>query len=396
MKTKDLVHRGMVIENMMENTYLPSKGIQKKTLIVPDDILDRLKNELNDRNIYISDDGILKKIVGDIIKGNIILQGPPGTGKSVMAEAICEAFNVVPIVITAVDDWTTYDTIGGLAPAVEDKREIIVGKNGRIVEAIIRCCNEMLLEEAGEKDAKQAAWIIIDELNRSEIDKVFGDLFTIMGSNDPTEKHLSLWFQNDVDKKTLYVPNRFRIIGTMNNADKNFVNDLSQALSRRFSINTIMPPALNYIDEEIDIIKKGVKERIKYKISNMDDKKIDSIYSNSAFKKCENDIKELITHLRYTGDNSSGDNSLFAGIYTGSAQIKDLYETVLIGLYLEGATITEDSIKEAFDRGVESELIPQLKTAKFDQKIRFINYFDEACKKTLAWMKYTKQALDTI
>lgn len=390
-----MVHNGMVIESMMENTYRPSKTVQSKSLSVPDDILLKLKKELEEKKIYISDDGMLKKIIGDVIKGNIILQGPPGTGKTVMAEAICKAFNVVPIIVTAVDDWTTYDTIGGLAPDVEDKREIIVGKNGRIVEAIIQCCDEMLREEAGKTDAKQAAWIIIDELNRSEIDKVFGDLFTIMGSNDPSEKYLSLWFHNDVDKKILYVPNRFRIIGTMNTADRDYVNDLSQALSRRFSINTIMPPTISEIDNEIAMIKAGAKERVKFKITKIDDVAIEAIFADPSFTKVEAEIIELIKHLRYSNDGL-GDDSLYASVFTGSAQIKDLYETVIIYLYLEGKNITEDSIKEAFDRGVESELIPQLKTVKFEQRMKFRNYFDEAYKTTLCWMNNTKMALDAM
>lgn len=80
-----------------------------------------------------------------------------------------------------------------------------------------------MLENEHHGGTKQASWLVVDELNRSEIDKVFGDLFTVFGSDDLDKRKLPLWFENDPNKQLLYVPRRYRIIGLMNNVDKNYV-----------------------------------------------------------------------------------------------------------------------------------------------------------------------------
>ena len=127
-------NKGTVFPENYNDTYLATKHIQQYPLEIIEDIVEELEKAVGEAGLYFDDDDMLKEIVTGLIRGNIILQGPPGTGKTTLAAIICKVFNVKHDVITAVSDWTTYDTIGGLQPSVDDEgNEIIIGKNGRIV-----------------------------------------------------------------------------------------------------------------------------------------------------------------------------------------------------------------------------------------------------------------------
>ena len=140
-------------------TYIATKHIQALPLVLVDDLVKKLEKAVSDAGLFFDDEDLLKEIAAGLIKGNVILQGPPGTGKTTLAAIICEVFDVKYDVITAVSDWTTYDTIGGLQPSVDDEgNEIIIGKNGRIVESIINCCNTVL-EKEHHSGEKQASWL---------------------------------------------------------------------------------------------------------------------------------------------------------------------------------------------------------------------------------------------
>ena len=157
-------NKGTIFPENYNETYLATKHVQQYPLEVIHDIVGELKKAVDDAGLYFDDDDMLKEIATGLIRGNIILQGPPGTGKTTLAAIICKVFNV-----------TTYDTIGGLQPSVDDEgNEVITGKNGRIVESIIECCNTVLAKEK-YSGVDQASWLVVDELNRCETDKVFGD-----------------------------------------------------------------------------------------------------------------------------------------------------------------------------------------------------------------------------
>ena len=61
---------------------------------------------------------------------------------------------------TATADWTTYETIGGLKPTSDGQ---LTFAPGHFLEAI-----------------EQNQWLVIDELNRSNFDRAFGQLFTVL------------------------------------------------------------------------------------------------------------------------------------------------------------------------------------------------------------------------
>lgn len=260
-------NKGTVFPDSYEETYLATKHISDIKLTIPSDIFAKLKQKIEEKGLYFGEDSILRNIIAGIIKGNIILQGPPGTGKTTLAKIICDVFDVSYTEATANSDWTTYDSIGGLQPSANDEgQEVLEGKNGYVVSSILRCC-DLIVKNENDNGSLQANWLILDELNRCEIDKVFGDLFTALGSDASiTERIINLWYQKDENKKIVYIPNRYRIIGAMNNIDKNFVNDISQGLSRRFTFIDIMPPQEVYFQNEAKNAKKLAMIRVIDKI----------------------------------------------------------------------------------------------------------------------------------
>lgn len=407
MEINSLISAQHLHEGEMELTYEPAERIKNEKLVIGGDILDVFKQNLSDNDLYIDDDEVILEIIVGIIKGNIIIQGPPGTGKTAISKVICDTFNVESIVETAIDDWTTYDTIGGFFPDVKDGQQYVTGRNGRIVQSIVKCCETIIrrersgLIEEEKAGKKQASWLIIDELNRAEIDKVFGDMFTILGSGDSLgERKLKLDFQEN-GKKELYVPNRYRIIGLMNNVDKNYVYDLSQALSRRFSFVTLMPPKEESMPKELEVIKGSLHKRIMSKIEKFGDTTIDeqlineSILKDELFVKYEKDLIDILKHVRYA-EGTEGPDEAFLGAEIGTAIVKDLYEAIVVRLivmnYMSKNTVEKEVlVKKVIDGAIATNLLSQIDSQNYDKKQNFVNFFKE--KREWEWCETTIRGL---
>lgn len=381
-----------------DDTYIATKHIQALPLVLVDDLVSKLESAVADAGLFFDDEDLLKEIATGLIKGNVILQGPPGTGKTTLAAIICNVFNVNYDVITAVSDWTTYDTIGGLQPSVDDEgNEIITGKNGRIVESIINCCNTVL-ENEHHGGSKQASWLVVDELNRSEIDKVFGDLFTVFGSDDLDKRKIPLWFENDPNKQLLYVPRRYRIIGLMNNVDKNYVFDLSQGLARRFTIVNVLPPDKKSFINEITNCKKILAKKLPNKIQKIGAISIDEAYINTLLSEShllneEQPLIELLKQIRYEDDDS------YLGLQYGTAQIIDLYENIVIHMILDnyqGIAESEktNKVQHIIDAAVNDRLLPQLDGFDYMKLKKFSDAFSNQEK--YSWMVKCKKTIKTL
>ena len=388
-------NKGNIFPEDYSLTYVATKHISAKAISIPGNVLDKLKSKIKEKGLYFGNDDVLSEIVTGLVKGNIILQGPPGTGKTTLAKIICEVFNVDYDEATAISDWTTYDTIGGLQPDFDGKNEILTGKNGCIVESILHCCNTVVKNEhySGEK---QASWLILDELNRCEIDKVFGELFTVFGSDSlSAQRSIRLWYEKDENKKRIYIPNRYRIIGAMNNIDKNFVYDISQGLSRRFTFIEILPPEEEYFNEEVKNAKIQSQKRVSEKISayggvNVDDSYYAKVNGNAAFVSAESDLKELIRHIRYEKE----DDASFLGLPIGTAQIIDAYETAFITFVMGEHNIDEmrkDGFVAVFDSVIASRIIPQMDGFDYMKLNSFYTAISE--KTDFAGFQKTKRAI---
>jgi MoxR-like ATPase len=178
---------------------------------------------------------------------HVILTGPPGTGKTTMAYLAAEVaqramFCTGYLPTTATSEWTTFETIGGLQPTADG----LIYRPGLFVDAI-----------------EQGRWLVIDELNRSNFDRAFGQLFTVLAGQAVVlpfkrkgqTKPISLVpAGEDPPEKTdmIRVPANWRIIATMNVFDKNLLFDMSYALMRRFAFIEVGTPPLEAYEKLLE------------------------------------------------------------------------------------------------------------------------------------------------
>lgn len=217
-----------------------TQEVAEVPLRVPADILARLKEETSGLLI---DESTLLEIASALVAGNIILQGPPGTGKTTLASAISRAFNADYSTVTGREDMSTYDLVGhqDLYFDEDSKQEKLIPTDGAFTRAVIECAGAISRNyDDPNENPISAHWLIVDELNRASIDRAFGELFTAIGSTDTIGIPLRYYGSKNVE---LFTPKSFRIIGTINSIDKQFVNSMSLAIRRRFTFITIdIPP----------------------------------------------------------------------------------------------------------------------------------------------------------
>ena len=98
---------------------------------------------------------------------------------------------------------------------------------------------------------------IIDEINRGEISKIFGELFFSIDPGYRGEKgRVNTQYQNmieegDVFKEGFYVPENVYIIGTMNDIDRS-VESMDFAMRRRFTWKEVTPADTEYMLDTLD------------------------------------------------------------------------------------------------------------------------------------------------
>jgi MoxR-like ATPase len=182
-------------------------------------------------DLFLDDDEI--KSIQELLRRekNVILQGPPGVGKTYVADVI--ARNIAdPSRITRVQfhQSTTYeDFVQGWRPSRDGSFSL---QDGRFLE---------IAEHARQSPADDFV-LIIDEINRANCSKVFGEMMTLLESTkrSPSYAMKLNYASASGGQPDFYVPENLMILGTMNTADRSLAF-VDFAMRRRFAFFDLEP-----------------------------------------------------------------------------------------------------------------------------------------------------------
>ncbi|SED14627.1 AAA family ATPase [Paenibacillus sp. GP183] len=198
-----------------------TEKINMKQLIQPYSIEDALQDSFLERHELESMLEVLK------YKRNLILQGPPGVGKTYLAKklgfaCIEEKDDERLEMIQFHQSYSYEDFIRGYRPSKSGQFEL----NDGIFYTF--CKNA----ENTNNDKKFV--FIIDEINRGNLSKIFGELMLLIEKGKRGKDNaIHLTYRNE-NEPHFYVPDNIYIIGTMNTADRS-LSIVDFALRRRFA-----------------------------------------------------------------------------------------------------------------------------------------------------------------
>ena len=229
------------------------------------------------------DDSEIEDAISDVADAkrplNIILYGPPGTGKTrasiIKSVAIVEDKSDIDV---AREDYG--DVVNRFKDYINDKKIGFITFHQSysyedFIEGIkpVFSANDLLYEiKAGvfkdfcNQNVEGNRCFIIDEINRGNVSKIFGELITLIEPSKRKGEKEAIPCKLPYSKEEFLVPNNIYLIGTMNTADRSLVQ-LDAALRRRFSFEEIMPNYPLLADIKVDGIEiskmlKAINDRI--------------------------------------------------------------------------------------------------------------------------------------
>ena len=264
------------------------------------------ENFLND--VYMSEDEYNTLVQLVSVKKNVILQGAPGVGKTFAARRLAYSMMGVQdservMMIQFHQSYSYEDFIMGYRPT--ENGGFILKKG-----PFYNFCKK------AESDSDNDYFFIIDEINRGNLSKIFGELFMLIETDKREKVKLQLLYSDE----KFSVPNNIYIIGMMNTADRSLAM-LDYALRRRFAFYEMKP---GFESEKF----------IKYRMN----------LNNPKFDRLIDTVESLNNAI--ASDDALGDGFKIGHSYF--CNIKEITDTRLSNI-------------------VEYELIPMLKEYWFDE-----------------------------
>lgn len=203
--------------------------------------LEAIAAEVAARDLIFAE-GLLTRVLAALRSGkHLMFTGAPGTGKTSLALAVATAASraglcAEPLLTTGTADWTSADTVGAYRLTQEQELKFHAG---HVVSAI-------------EDDR----WLVIDELNRADIDKAIGQLFTALSGQavvlpfddrqDDEHVPISIVPPGELPPPHTVprlISQNWRLLATLNDRDRDLLFDMSEALMRRFAVIEVEPPS---------------------------------------------------------------------------------------------------------------------------------------------------------
>ncbi|SHK07650.1 AAA family ATPase [Hymenobacter psychrotolerans] len=184
------------------------------------------------QELFISDDRLEAALAALRRRRNLILQGPPGTGKTFLARRLAwlqqgttdmrrtELVQFHP-------SYSYEDFVQGFRPDAQGTFRLQDG----VLPGFCR---------RAAQDPEQPYFLLIDELNRGNLSRIFGELLLLLEADKRGPAHAVRLPYSPADAPRFFVPENVFVIGTMNLADRSLA-PLDYALRRRFAFVETVP-----------------------------------------------------------------------------------------------------------------------------------------------------------
>lgn len=179
-------------------------------------------------------------------KPQVILYGPPGTGKTFLAQAVAEAL-AGPERVTLVQFHPSYsyeDFFEGYRPTS--------AAEGGVALALVPGPFRKVVDSA-RANPSEPHFLIIDEINRANLAKAFGELYFLLEYRD---RSIQLLYSSGDAAGAFSLPENVFILGTMNTADRSIAL-VDAAMRRRFNFLSLHPE-----EQRLDLVLRSwLRER---------------------------------------------------------------------------------------------------------------------------------------
>lgn len=228
----DITFNNIAVKSALETAEL----LQKLKGYFDDKTLNKFdsKGSNNDVERYEDLANTLKK------SKNVILHGAPGTGKTYLANRIAMKLTGLSKdklrnsdqyeVVQFHPNYDYTDFVEGLRPVANSDAQDNKEMSFELVDgAFKKFCNN------AKENPDKSYVFVIDEINRGEISKIFGELFMVIdpGYRGKEEYGVLTQYSNMNGGEKFYVPSNVYVIGTMNDIDRS-VDSFDFAMRRRF------------------------------------------------------------------------------------------------------------------------------------------------------------------